>query len=167
MVKSILSELIKLATSQAFKSIVSAFGGDGGKNGLFGAIFSGLTKNADGGAYAGGNLAAYSGKVVSQPTFFSYGVQAFAKGAGLMGEAGPEAIMPLKRGPDGKLGVAASGAGGGMVVTTNVYTGAGKTDTSVSGPDPRTAQAFGKQITEAVKSEIVKATKPGGVLYKR
>lgn len=167
MVKSILSELIKLATSQAFKSIVSAFGGDGGKNGLFGAIFSGLTKNADGGAYSGGNLAAYSGKVVSQPTFFSYGVQAFAKGAGLMGEAGPEAIMPLKRGPDGKLGVAASGAGGGMVVTTNVYTGAGKTDTSVSGPDPRTAQAFGKQITEAVKAEIVKATKPGGVLYKR
>lgn len=167
MVKSILSELIKLATSQAFKSIVSAFGGDGGKNGLFGAIFSGLTKNADGGAYAGGNLAAYSGKVVSQPTFFSYGVQAFAKGAGLMGEAGPEAIMPLKRGPDGKLGVAASGAGGGMVVTTNVYTGTGKTDTSVRGPDPRTAQAFGKQITEAVKSEIVKATKPGGVLYKR
>lgn len=167
MVKSILSELIKLATSQAFKSIVSAFGGDGGKNGLFGAIFSGLTKNADGGAYAGGNLAAYSGKVVSQPTFFSYGVQAFAKGAGLMGEAGPEAIMPLKRGPDGKLGVAASGAGGGMVVTTNVYTGTGKTDTSVGGPDPRTAQAFGKQITEAVKAEIVKATKPGGVLYKR
>lgn len=167
MVKSILSELIKLATSQAFKSIVSAFGDDGGKNGLFGAIFSGLTKNADGGAYAGGNLAAYSGKVVSQPTFFSYGVQAFAKGAGLMGEAGPEAIMPLKRGPDGKLGVAAAGVGGGMIVTTNVNMGTGKTDTSVSGPDPRTAQAFGKQITESVKAEIVKATKPGGVLYKR
>lgn len=167
MVKSILSELIKLATSQAFKSIVSAFGGDGGKNGLFGAIFSGLTKNADGGAYAGGNLAAYSGQVVSQPTFFSYGVQAFAKGAGLMGEAGPEAIMPLKRGPDGKLGVAAAGVGGGMIVTTNVNMGTGKTDTSVSGPDPRTAQAFGKQITESVKAEIVKATKPGGVLYKR
>jgi hypothetical protein len=34
---------------------------------------------------------------------------AFAKGAGLMGEAGPEAIMPLKRGPDGKLGVHAEG----------------------------------------------------------
>lgn len=167
MVKSILSELIKLATSQAFKSIVSAFGGDGGKNGLFGAIFSGLTKNADGGAYTGGNLAAYSGQVVSQPTFFSYGVQAFAKGAGLMGEAGPEAIMPLKRGPDGKLGVAAAGVGGGMIVTTNVNMGTGKTDTSVSGPDPRTAQAFGKQITESVKAEIVKATKPGGVLYKR
>ena len=54
-----------------------------------------------------------------------------------------------------------------MIVTTNVNMGTGKTDTSVSGPDPRTAQAFGKQITESVKAEIVKATKPGGVLYKR
>lgn len=168
MIKSILSEFIKLATSQAFKSVINAFGGDGGKNGLFGAIFSGLTKNANGGAYEGGNLSAYSGQVVSQPTFFNYGVKAFAKGAGLMGEAGPEAIMPLKRGPDGKLGVAASGAGaGGIVVTTNVYTGTGQTETSVKGADPRMGQVFGKQITEAVKAEIVKATKPGGVLYKR
>lgn len=167
MIKSILSEFIKLATSQAFKSVVTAFGG-GGKDGLFGAIFSGLTKNADGGAYAGGNLSAYSGQVVSQPTFFNYGVKAFAKGAGLMGEAGPEAIMPLKRGPDGKLGVAASGAGGGgIVVTTNVNMGTGQADTSVKGTDPRMGQVFGKQITEAVKAEIVKATKPGGVLYKR
>lgn len=167
MIKSILSEFIKLATSQAFKSVINAFGGDGGKNGLFGAIFSGLTKNADGGAYAGGNLSAYSGQIVSQPTFFNYGVKAFANGAGLMGEAGPEAIMPLKRGPDGKLGVAASGAGGGIVVTTNVNMGTGQADTSVKGTDPRMGQVFGKQITEAVKAEIVKATKPGGVLYKR
>ncbi len=167
MIKSILSEFIKLATSQAFKSVINAIGGDGGKNGLFGAIFSGLTKNADGGAYAGGNLSAYSGQIVSQPTFFNYGVKAFANGAGLMGEAGPEAIMPLKRGPDGKLGVAASGAGGGIVVTTNVNMGTGQADTSVKGTDPRMGQVFGKQITEAVKAEIVKATKPGGVLYKR
>ena len=60
------------------------------------------------------------GGIVSQPTLFP-----FAKGTGLMGEAGPEAIMPLKRGADGKLGVAANldgamsryrrspGAGGG------------------------------------------------------
>ncbi|MDZ8348127.1 hypothetical protein SNB20_02610, partial [Escherichia coli] len=40
--------------------------------------------------------------VVNRPTFF-----AFAKGAGVMGEAGPEAILPLRRGADGKLGVVA------------------------------------------------------------
>ncbi|CSF06653.1 tail length tape measure protein [Shigella sonnei] len=46
------------------------------------------------------DLSRYSGTVVNRPTFF-----AFAKGAGVMGEAGPEAILPLRRGADGKLGV--------------------------------------------------------------
>jgi phage-related minor tail protein len=41
-------------------------------------------------------------------------------GVGLAGEAGPEAIMPLKRGPDGRLGVA--GAGGGNVITVQIAT---------------------------------------------
>ncbi|MCU6272249.1 phage tail tape measure protein, partial [Escherichia coli] len=48
-------------------------------------------------------LSAYSGQVVSKPTLFP-----FARGAGLMGEAGPEAILPLRRGADGKLGVIAA-----------------------------------------------------------
>jgi phage-related minor tail protein len=51
-----------------------------------------------------------SGGVVSQPTYFP-----MAGGTGLMGEAGSEAIMPLKRGPDGRLGVAADGDGGAPV----------------------------------------------------
>jgi phage-related minor tail protein len=46
--------------------------------------------------------------VVSAPTYFGS-----AGGLGLMGEAGAEAILPLKRGPDGALGVAAGGGGGG------------------------------------------------------
>jgi phage-related minor tail protein len=41
---------------------------------------------------------------------------------GLMGEAGPEAIMPLARGPDGKLGVRGAGGGGTVHVTMNVST---------------------------------------------
>lgn len=47
---------------------------------------------------------------MSRPTLF-----AFAHGAGLMGEAGPEGIFPLRRGADGKLGVVAKLAGAGMV----------------------------------------------------
>ncbi|MEY8838725.1 phage tail tape measure protein, partial [Cribrihabitans sp. XS_ASV171] len=44
-------------------------------------------------------------------------------GMGLMGEAGPEAIMPLARGPDGKLGVRQSGGGGRAVnVVMNITT---------------------------------------------
>jgi phage-related minor tail protein len=44
-------------------------------------------------------------------------------GQGLMGEAGPEAILPLSRGPDGRLGVQSAGASGrGMSVVMNVST---------------------------------------------
>lgn len=75
----------------------------------------GLKLNALGGVYDSPSLSAYSGQVVSRPTVF-----AFAKGAGLMGEAGPEAILPLSRGADGKLGVGVSGprpgAGGPVAV---------------------------------------------------
>jgi phage-related minor tail protein len=58
------------------------------------------------------------GGVVGQPTYFGLG-----RNLGLMGEAGPEAILPLSRGPDGKLGVSAGGQGGRPVsVTVNVQT---------------------------------------------
>jgi phage-related minor tail protein len=43
-------------------------------------------------------------------------------GTGLMGEAGPEAIMPLSRGPDGKLGVAAQSSSGAPQITVNIST---------------------------------------------
>ncbi|WP_283125260.1 phage tail tape measure protein [Providencia stuartii] len=72
-----------------------------GAGGLF--DFGGITPNAKGGVYAAPGLSAYSGQVVSKPTLFP-----FARGAGLMGEAGPEAILPLRRGADGKLGVIAA-----------------------------------------------------------
>lgn len=88
-------------------------GGEG--SGLIGKGFdflSGLVPNAQGGVYATPALAAYSGSIVSRPTVFP-----FAKGIGLMGEAGPEAILPLKRGSDGKLGVSSGGGGH----TINVY----------------------------------------------
>lgn len=59
------------------------------------------------------------GGVVSSPTYFGSG-----GGLGLMGEAGAEAILPLRRGPDGALGVAAEGGGGssGARIVFNVTT---------------------------------------------
>ena len=55
---------------------------------------------------------------MAQPTFFGNGGN-----VGLMGERGAEAILPLARGPDGRLGVAASGQGGPVNVTVNIATG--------------------------------------------
>lgn len=74
---------------------------------------------AKGGVFDGGLQPFASGGVVNSPTFFK-----FASGGGfkngLMGEAGPEAILPLKRGSDGKLGVTMNGSGGSNVVV-NVH----------------------------------------------
>ncbi|SNY70879.1 phage tail tape measure protein [Pantoea sp. GL120224-02] len=78
-------------------------------------IFSGLLKqqalsfHAQGGVFHSRGLRAFSGTVVRTPTLF-----AFAHGAGVMGEAGPEGIFPLRRGADGKLGVVARMTGAGM-----------------------------------------------------
>ena len=74
---------------------------------------------AQGGVFSQGRVTAFAkGGVVTDPTYFPM------RGAtGLMGEAGPEAIMPLRRGADGRLGVAAPAAGGRAVnVTVNVTT---------------------------------------------
>ena len=70
---------------------------------------------ADGGVFQSGQLTAFAnGGVVNKPTFFP-----LASGIGLMGEAGAEAIMPLERGSDGKLGVK-NNSGGGQPVIINV-----------------------------------------------
>ncbi|RMA02343.1 phage tail tape measure protein, partial [Klebsiella pneumoniae] len=61
---------------------------------------------AKGGVFDSPSLSAYSNQVYDSPQFF-----AFAKGAGVFGEAGPEAIMPLTRAGDGSLGVRAVGGG--------------------------------------------------------
>jgi len=74
-----------------------------------GAVYdAGLQKFAKGGMF--------TNSVVSSPTLFK-----FAKGTGLMGEAGPEAIMPLKRDSNGNLGVRAAGGGGNVDVVVNNY----------------------------------------------
>lgn len=91
--------------------------GGGGFWGFVGRLGSALfAPNADGGVYASPGLSAYSGTVVDKPTIFP-----FAKGIGLMGEAGPEAILPLKRGRDGKLGVDAGEGGSGRPINFTIH----------------------------------------------
>jgi phage-related minor tail protein len=70
------------------------------KGGVYDEFGRAAREYADGGAF--------TNRIVSRPTYFRYG-----GGLGLMGEAGPEAVMPLTRGGDGRLGVSAIGAASG------------------------------------------------------
>jgi len=82
------------------------------------AILGGLSPFAKGAAFTNGRVAAFArGGVVDGPTHFP-----MRGGLGLMGEAGPEAIMPLARGADGKLGVRGGNGGGAVNVTMNIST---------------------------------------------
>ncbi|WP_341205151.1 phage tail tape measure protein [uncultured Sulfitobacter sp.] len=82
-----------------------------------GSLVQGILPFADGAAFSQGRVMPFAqGGIVSTATGFG-----MRGGMGLMGEAGPEAIMPLARGPDGKLGVK-GGASGGTTVVMNITT---------------------------------------------
>jgi hypothetical protein len=89
---NIIQELARMAAMRAFQSIIG---------GSSGSVLTSIFGFANGGVFQGGRVKAFAkGGVVDSPTMFPM------KGAtGLMGEAGPEAIIPLKRGRDGSLGV--------------------------------------------------------------
>lgn len=119
------SKLIEFMAQQAVMNFIKAFGSMYSGGGQYTGTVSSLYGQGSFGYFADGaafnnspSLNALSGTILTSPTPF-----AFARGAGIAGEAGPEGVFPLKRGPDGKLGVGmvdggAGGAGGNKV---NVY----------------------------------------------
>ena len=111
---------------------------------------------ADGGAFSGGSqIKAYAdGGVVGGPTFFPMS----GGKTGLMGEAGPEAIMPLKRGANGKLGVQAEGASQGNVVVNQSFNFQANGDDSVK---KLIAQAA-PQIANMTQKQIMDSRRRGG-----
>ena len=120
-----------------------------GTKSLMGSIFP----SANGNVYANNKIVPFaSGGVVNKPTIFP-----MANGMGLMGEAGPEAIMPLRRGANGKLGVEASGGVGNVVVNVDAA------GSNVQGDQPN-AKALGSAIGAAVQAELIKQKRPGGLL---
>lgn len=124
---------------------------------------SNFTFNAKGGVYESSDLSKFSNSIVNSPTMF-----AFAKGAGLMGEAGPEAIMPLTRAADGSLGVraldTAQGQGGGVSVSIG--------DINFSSPVQQPASqgiasAAGRQLTDAILRTVnEEVSRPGTPLWR-
>jgi phage-related minor tail protein len=113
--RTVAQSMIDAAYNTAMRPVQNALGSalSSGINGLM----SNLLPFEKGGAIAQGRVMPFArGGVVNGPTTFP-----MRGGTGLMGEAGPEAIMPLRRGPDGKLGVAAAG-GGGVTINMNIQT---------------------------------------------
>lgn len=109
--RSLSGSVLSQALAPVQKSIGSALSG-----GLQ-AMLGGLSPFAKGAAFSSGRVAAFArGGVVDGPTHFP-----MRGGVGLMGEAGPEAIMPLARGADGRLGVR-GGGGGAVSVTMHIST---------------------------------------------
>ncbi|AHM04748.1 GTA tail tape measure [Roseibacterium elongatum DSM 19469] len=114
--RTVATSMIDAAYNTAMRPVQNAVGGviANGINGLM----TNLLPFEKGGAFSGGRVTPFArGGVVSGPTPF-----AMRGGTGLMGEAGPEAIMPLTRGADGRLGVQAAGGGGAVTVTMNITT---------------------------------------------
>jgi len=112
---------------------------------------------ANGGIIDSGTVKRYAmGGIVDKPTMFAYANGGTGR-FGLMGEAGPEAIMPLKRGPGGKLGVQASGGVGNIVVNVDAQ------GTQVQGDQPN-ANKLGEALGAAVRAELIRQKRPGGLL---
>lgn len=160
MAAKIIQQMITMAI---LNSIVGLLPGAGGAKGLFNvgrdipiAQMPAGMQFAMGGIFDKGVKAYAMGGIVNKPTLFTY-AQGGAGRFGLMGEAGPEAILPLKRGADGRLGVASAGSIGDIVV--NVDAGG----SSVEG-DANQSSQLGKAIGLAVQQELIKQKRPGGLL---
>ncbi|MBA4903108.1 phage tail tape measure protein [Pseudomonas aeruginosa] len=184
---SVINDMARIASQQAATGLlsgvlgagVSAFSGWMGGSATAGASASGYTGNAyanwaaaqaDGGAWANGvqffaNGAAFTNSIVSRPTAFG-----MAGGrTGVIGEAGPEAILPLARGADGSLGVRSVGGGGGTALQVNAPVAVTVEDRSSEGMDldqEALQQNMQLQMKAAAERAVADSWRPGGVSYR-
>ncbi|MDF1708039.1 MAG: phage tail tape measure protein [Paracoccaceae bacterium] len=113
--KTVATSMVNTTYQSALRPVTDHVGGLLSKG--IGALVGGVLPFAKGGSFAQGRVMPFAaGGIVTGPTTFP-----MRGGMGLMGEAGPEAIMPLARGPDGKLGVR-GGGGGAVNVVINIQT---------------------------------------------
>ena len=138
--RSIIADLARIAIrTMILKPILSGFG---------------WTPNAKGNVFAQNGIQKFArGGVVDKPTIFP-----FKNGTGLMGEAGPEAILPLRRGKGGRLGVESSGGG-----STSVVVNVDASGSDVEG-DEDAGRELGQLIAIAVQGQLIEQLRPGGLL---
>ncbi|QWA09520.1 phage tail tape measure protein [Sodalis ligni] len=176
---SVLNDLariaIKSAESSFLQGVVSIasglFGGAGGASSganagtaISSSANQSLSLNAKGGVYDSPSLSAYSGRVVDRPTLF-----AFAAGGGVMGEAGPEAILPLSRGSDGSLGVRAKGSSNASGTTINApitlnVDQRGNTNDQQQQNNATLLKTLQKMVDSRINSALVNQKRDGGLL---
>ena len=157
------------------KKLLGGLGGGGSSGGgsFFGSTAGGVSLDAaeagglfnffaKGGVQGGAGISSYSNSIVSKPTLFP-----FAKGTGLMGEAGAEAIMPLTRLANGNLGVGTAG-GGGNVISNEINISIDIDQSGNSKEESQSSKEDGKGlanvISAVVQQELLKETRPGGLL---
>lgn len=167
--KIIQNVLVNMAVANGVSSIGSlfSFGASSAATASSGTAIqnagANFTFNAKGNVYDSPSLSAFSNGVFQTPQLF-----AFAKGAGVFAEAGPEAIMPLTRAADGSLGVRAVGTPqvSGGVPSVNFG------DINIQGGSPQassqgTAGAAGRQLKDAITGVInEQASMPGSPLWR-
>lgn len=167
--KIIQNVLVNMAVANGVSSIGSlfSFGASSAATASSGTAIqnagANFTFNAKGNVYDSPSLSAYSNGVFQTPQLF-----AFAKGAGIFGEAGPEAIMPLTRAPNGDLAVRAVGMPqvSGGVPSVNF----GDINIQVGSPQAAsqgTAGAADRQLKDAITGVInEQASMPGSPLWR-
>jgi len=150
--KDAFSDMARIILKQAFELLVIKPILDGIFGGLTGRGCGGFLSflvNANGNAFSGGNVIPFAnGGVVGGPTAFPMS----GGRMGLMGEAGPEAIMPLKRGKGGKLGVVAEGSSQPVVINQSFNFQANGDDSVkriIAQEAPKIANLTQKQVLEA------------------
>ena len=156
MAAEIIKELYRIFVVKRITGMIAGTIGDASSM-AGGNFFSGIAgkpvAQAMGGAWMKGVQMFANGGVVDSPTMFGH-----SGGVGVMGEAGPEAIMPLKRGANGKLGVSVEGGSGAVNVTNNINV--------TGGSDPAAIRMevakLMPQITSATKSAVIDARRRGG-----
>lgn len=163
---SIIKDLIRIAVQAAITNAIMAgfslFSTPGATPTPMGGTAAGSTAGmtpttpmmAKGGIFGSG-LSSHSNMVVDSPTFFS-----FAKGQGLMGEAGPEAIMPLTRLPGGDLGVKTetSKATAIPVMTVNIHEAPGTQTRVEQSEDGQSLDVIIEQIEQSMQSRMSRGT---------
>ena len=145
MINSMIDDLLRMAIQEQimgplFKGISQGIGG------LVVGYLEGMVPSANGNVFQNGNVTPFAhGGIVSQPTVFP-----MARGAGIMGESGPEAVMPLTR-IGGDLGVRAL-AGGGTEV--NIYNNVGADVSTKERTTADGSKAIDVYIDQAVAKKL-------------